>query len=144
MHRRIPTLHLVQNHTTARPSARQGNIPQARASLAGCVAPSAEEVSFVLPEKPGFPTQGNEMATPDGPSEEQRYPRKRPRFIVKTPESTWIGPVDSIGLPDGRGTMFLHMPDGHDLAQECRQEHGVNANDCEAPWIHVQMPHDHH
>ena len=140
MHRRIPTLHLVQNHTTARPSARQGNIPQARASLAGCVAPSAEEVSFVLPEKRGFPTQkDNGMAT-----HEQHYPHKRPRFLVKTAESSWIGPIDSIGLPDGRGTMFLHMPDGHDLAQECRQEHGVNTNDCEAPWIHVQMPHDHH
>ena len=135
----------MQIHTTA-PSdagARQGNTPHDRASLAGCVAPSAEDVW--LPENPGFPTQeDNEMVTPDGSGEEQRYLRKRPRFIVKTPESTWIGPVDSIGLPDGRGTMFLHMPDGHDLAQECRQEHGVNTNDCEAPWIHVQMPHDHH
>jgi hypothetical protein len=62
--------------------------------------------------------------------------------MVKTAESSWIGPIDSIGLPDGRGIMFLHMPDGHDLAQECRQEHGVNTNDCGAPWIHVQRPHD--
>ena len=97
----------------------------------------------MLPEKPGFSKQGSEMATPAGPSEEQHYPRKRPRFIVKTTESTWIGTVDSIGLPDGVGTMFLHMPDGRHLAQECRLEHGVNTNDREAPWIDVHNLDDH-
>ena len=45
-------------------------------------------------------------------------------LIIRSLESTWIGPVDWQGLPHGIGTMFLHLRDGQTSARYGRHIHG--------------------
>ena len=77
-----------------------------------------------LPASGPDQTASQEHAPDNHTSEDNVGVTQADVLIIRTLESTWIGPVDWQGLPHGIGTMFLHLRDGQTSARYGRHIHG--------------------